>query len=172
MVELLIHIPGQINGCRTVLTGESLSAREPDRVRAQQPPRPPRMAHAVEKRARSDLGREGEAPTDVTFSAAQHGGVHGQADGFEPRNGSPLKKTPDEAPIPPRVDLEPQPSSRPGNRRTLVNGPSPHGREGERDTCPPSGPYHGQFTGRIGDSGEAGGRQHQRKGQRLPEQRG
>ena len=177
MVELGIHIARQVHSptpvARTTLpVGQTLHVGEPDRLGPQKPPRPTGSSDPVQEGAGSNLGRQGQAPADVSLTAAQHRGVNGQTERLKSRCGCPVHQASDEVPVAPGVHLEPQTGSRSGYRRTLLDRPGTHGGQGERNPGSASRPDHSQLAGRIGDPGEPGGSQYQGEGQRPTQQGG
>ena len=159
-VELGCHVLGQVHCRGPVTPGRTLGTGESDRLGAQETPGPAGMAQAVEQRARTDFRWEGEPASHVAFPTPQHRRVDGYAKRLEPGGRGPVHQPLDKRPVPPCVDLEPEPGVGPGDCRALLDGASAHGGKGEWDPGPTSRPHHGQLALRIGDAGEAGRSKH------------
>ena len=104
----------------------------------------------------------------VSFPPSENGGVDGQAQRLVAGGRRPLDEIGDEAPIPPHVDLEPQPGGT--DRGHFFDRPGPECRQRIRQSGPRRRSGHRQFAGGIGDAGEPGRGQDERQRQRLSEQ--
>ena len=128
------------------------------------------MTDAVDDGVEADLRREFEAASDVALSAPEGREIDGGDDGLEAGGGGPADHLLDETPVLPHVDLEPVAAL--VDRRDLFDRAGAEGRQGVGEAGPTSGAGHREFAFGVGDAGEPGGDQHERKRERATEQGG
>ena len=170
-VELAADVPGQRHRVGPVARSVATAADhvgEHDRLGPHERPRPARVHGAVEQRAQTELRGHLEAPPHVALAPTEHGGVDREHERLVPGLGATIDHLLDQAPIAPRVDLEPQPTVADGG--DLLDRPGGQRRQRVRQLGPCGGPGRGQLALRVGDPREPGRRQHQRERQRPAEQ--
>ena len=169
-VELLVDEGSKRDRLRAIaIVAGADDVREPDLLGAGEVPRPAGMAEAVEDRVEPELGRKREPAANVAFATTERREVDGDDDRLVAGRGRPVDHLLDQPSILPDVHLEPLGAV--GNRCDLLDRAGTHRRKAVRQIAGRGDPGDRQFTTRIGDAGEAGGRQRERKGYGPTQQR-
>ena len=143
---------------------------EGDRLGADEVPGPARPPQAVEQCGKLQLRRQREAVPDVALAASGSGDVHRGHEHGVAGGGGALNEFAHQAAVALHVELKPE---RPvADRRHRLDGAGAHRGQAVGQAGAGGGARHGQLAAGIGDAGEPGRSQHQRDGQRLPQQGG
>ena len=138
--------------------------REVDRLGRQHVAPPARMPPHVEHRARGEGGRHRQPVTHIPQSRPRHRHIDGQHQRLVPRLLSPCHQLFRRSPVPPDIELEPQPRPRhpPHLLGHRLGGRRAESRDGIRDAAFPGHPRDRRLALVVHEPGEAGRREAER----------